>query len=70
MEKNINSEKATLLLYCPDTKGIVLSITEFIFKNGGNVIDLEQHLDVPTQTFFIRVDWEFNCFSIPKQTVS
>lgn len=70
MEKNVNSEKATLLLYCPDSKGIVLTITEFIFKNGGNVIDLEQHLDVPTQTFFMRVHWDLNGFSIPKDKIS
>ena len=69
MEKNINSEKATLLLYCPDTKGIVLAISEFIFKNGGNVIDLEQHLDIPTKTFFMRAHWDLNEFSIPKDKI-
>jgi formyltetrahydrofolate deformylase len=70
MEKNTNSEKATLLLYCPDVKGIVLTVSEFIFKNGGNVIDLEQHLDAPTKIFFMRVHWDLNGFSIPEEKIS
>ena len=70
MEKSVISEKATLLLYCPDRKGIVLAISEFIFKNGGNVIDLEQHIDAPTKTFFMRVHWDLTGFSIPKDKIN
>ena len=70
MEKNTKSEKATLLLYCQDTKGIVLTVSEFIFNNGGNVIDLEQHLDPATETFFMRVHWDLNGFSIPTDKIS
>ncbi len=66
----MNSEKATLLLYCPDAKGIVLTISEFIFNNGGNVIDLEQHLDAPSKTFFMRVHWDLDGFTIPKDKIS
>ena len=39
------SKSATLLIHCPDQKGIVISITEFIFKNGGNILYLDQHVD-------------------------
>lgn len=63
------SERATLLLYCPDTKGIVLTITEFIYKNEGNVIDLEQHIDHESGTFFMRVEWDLSDFTIPKDKI-
>lgn len=70
MDKSSNSEKATLLLYCSDTKGIVLAITGFIYKNGGNIVDLEQHIDSPTETFFMRVQWDLSEFIIPKDKIS
>jgi formyltetrahydrofolate deformylase len=63
---NPKPERATLLLFCPDAKGIVLSITEFIFKNGGNIIDLEQHIDRTSETFFMRVEWDLTDFQIPQ----
>ena len=34
---------ATLLLHCPDTKGIVYEVSRFIYENGGNIIDAQQH---------------------------
>ena len=40
------TDSATLLISCPDRKGLVASITEFIFKNEGNILHLDQHVDV------------------------
>lgn len=62
-------ETATLLLHCPDQKGIVLSVTEFIFKNGGNVIEVDQHTDVEENVFFMRVKWTTDGFAIPKDKI-
>jgi formyltetrahydrofolate deformylase len=47
---------AVLLIYCPDRKGIVAAVTQFIFAHGGNIIDLEQHVDAETNVFFMRVE--------------
>jgi formyltetrahydrofolate deformylase len=69
MDKNHSANKAIILLHCPDSKGIVLSITEFIFKNEGNILDLEQHIDKPTDRFFLRVEWDLSNFSIPKKKI-
>lgn len=63
-------ETATLLLHCPDQKGIVLAVTEFIFKNGGNVIEVDQHTDNEENIFFMRVKWSINDFAIPKDKIS
>jgi len=60
---------AILLIHCPDDKGIVLSITDFIFKNKGNIVDLDQHVDGERKIFFMRVEWSISDFSIPKDKI-
>ena len=62
------SEKrsAILLISCPDQKGLVSSVTEFIFCHGGNIIDLEQHVDIDESHFFMRIEWDLAEFSIAR----
>ncbi|MGH7884862.1 MAG: formyltetrahydrofolate deformylase [Thermodesulfobacteriota bacterium] len=57
---------AILLTHCPDRQGIVAAITEFIFKNGGNIVDLDQHVDNENKHFFMRVEWSLEDFKIPE----
>ena len=61
---NATSKSAVLLIHCPDQKGIVISITEFIFKNGGNILYLDQHVDTERQVFFMRIEWDLHDFVI------
>jgi formyltetrahydrofolate deformylase len=61
---NPKSKSAILLIHCPDQKGIVISITEFIFANGGNILYLDQHVDTERQVFFMRVEWDLHDFVI------
>ena len=61
---NATSKSAILLIHCPDQKGIVISITEFIFKNGGNILYLDQHVDTERQVFFMRIEWDLRDFVI------
>ena len=61
---NTASKSAVLLIHCPDQKGIVISITEFIFKNGGNILYLDQHVDTERQVFFMRIEWDLHDFVI------
>ncbi|MDH3973778.1 MAG: formyltetrahydrofolate deformylase [Deltaproteobacteria bacterium] len=58
---------AILLIHCPDTKGIVVSVTEFIYKNNGNITYLDQHVDDVNNTFFMRIEWTLEDFSIPPE---
>jgi len=60
---------AILLIHCPDTKGIVVSVTEFIYKNNGNITYLDQHVDDDKNTFFMRVEWTTEDFSIPHEKI-
>ncbi len=61
---------AILLIHCPDKKGIVHAVTDFLFANNGNIIDLDQHVDQDQALFFMRVEWDLTGFSIPKEKVS
>jgi formyltetrahydrofolate deformylase len=56
---------AVLLLSCPDQKGLVAKISQYIAEHGGNIIDLDEHVDAGENLFAIRVAWEMEHFSIP-----
>lgn len=44
-----------LLVSCPDQKGLVAAITEFVASRGGNILDLDQHTDPDERMFFARL---------------
>lgn len=60
---------AILLIHCPDKQGILATVTEFLNKNNGNIIYLDQHVDRQDEIFYMRVEWELNQFSIPKNKI-
>ncbi|MGF1644210.1 MAG: formyltetrahydrofolate deformylase [Thiotrichales bacterium] len=64
------SRTAILLIHCPDQKGIVVSVTEFIYKNGGNIVQLAQHVDPERGVFFMRIEWDLDGFAIPADKIS
>jgi formyltetrahydrofolate deformylase len=66
---NATAKSAILLIHCPDQKGIVISITEYIFKNGGNILYLDQHVDAERQVFFMRVEWDLHDFVISDRKI-
>jgi len=53
-------QKITLLINCPDRKGIVTTITQFILERKGNIVYLDQHVDRQEGIFFMRVESEFD----------
>ena len=69
MANEIKKNSAILLIHCPDKTGLVASITEFIYKNGGNIIDLDQHVDIENKVFFMRVEWSLEGFTIQKEKI-
>ena len=56
---------AILLLSCPDQRGLVSRISHFIYERGGNILDLDEHVDGEDGIFFIRVAWDMQNFTIP-----
>jgi len=62
-------KKAVLLLVCPDRPGIVTSLTNFVFRLGGNIVDSDQHTDLETGIFFMRIEWEYDKLKLPRATL-
>ncbi len=60
---------AILLLYCKDKQGIITDITKFITDNNGNIVYLDQYVDKVDHMFFMRIEWELNGFSIPRDKI-
>jgi formyltetrahydrofolate deformylase len=58
---------AVLLLTCRDRVGLVARIAHFIYERGGNILDLDEHVDVEDRHFFLRVSWSLDQFSIPAE---
>ncbi len=56
---------AVLLLSCPDRRGLVSMLSQFVFERGGNIVDLDEHVDPVERRFFIRISWSLEEFSIP-----
>ena len=62
-------DTAVLLIHCQDQPGLVHYVTGFIFEHGGNILDLEQHIDHQDDIFFMRVEWSLERFAIAKADI-
>lgn len=51
--------KITILIHCKDRPNIIASVTNFIAKNGGNIVYIDQHVDREQDIFFMRLESEF-----------
>jgi len=60
---------AILLLSCPDRKGIVASVSQFIYKHNGNIVHAEQYTDTKKGQFFMRIEWELDDFDLGKKEI-
>ncbi len=63
------SNHAILLISCPDKKGITASVTNFIYKNRGNILHADQHIDAQSNTFFMRIEWDMSGFSLEREGI-
>lgn len=60
------SPKAILLISCSDQPGIIARVSNFIYKNKGNIIDVDQHTIHIEGLFLMRVEWQLEGFAISK----
>lgn len=63
------NDTAILLIYCPDKPGILASVTEFINRQQGNIIYLDQYVNREEKVFFMRIEWDISHFQIPKSKI-
>ncbi len=64
------STRAVLLLSCREQKGIVATVSDFIFRNDGNIVDADEHTDFASALFLQRIEWDMDGFRIPRRDVA
>ena len=55
---------AILLIHCPDRKGLVASISTFLYEHGANIVHADQHQDIRHGLFFMRVEYALEGFDL------
>jgi formyltetrahydrofolate deformylase len=61
---------ATLLISCPDQRGLVAKFANFIYSNGGNIIHVDQHTDFAAGLFLTRIEWQLDGFNLPREFIA
>ncbi|HME36669.1 MAG TPA: formyltetrahydrofolate deformylase [Candidatus Sulfotelmatobacter sp.] len=55
---------AILLISCPDRKGEVATIADFVFRHNGNILHADEHADEESGLFLMRVEFDPKDFDI------
>ena len=61
---------AVLLISCADQRGLVASVSDFLYRNNGNIVHADQHTDREEGVFLQRVEWEIDGFAIPRDGIA
>jgi formyltetrahydrofolate deformylase len=70
VERQPVKEVAKLTISCPDRRGLVARISDFVFRNGGNFLHFDQHTDLQAGVFLARMEWELEGFQIPRERIA
>ena len=58
-----------LLIQCPDRVGLIAAVSDFLRRQGGNVVDLDEHVDRDAGMFFMRAEWELAGFALARDAI-
>lgn len=58
------SNTAILLIDSPDRKGLVASVSEFLYRHNANIIHADQHRDDDSGMFLMRIEWDLSDFTL------
>jgi formyltetrahydrofolate deformylase len=61
---------AVLLLSCPDQRGLVAAVSDFLYRHHGNIVHADQHTDRERGLFVQRVEWELAGFDIARDDIA
>lgn len=53
-----------LLIDCPDRKGIVATVSDFLYQHNANILHADQHQDAERGLFLMRVEWDLAGFDL------
>jgi formyltetrahydrofolate deformylase len=56
---------ATLLVSCPDRKGLVAALAKLLYEHGANILQAQQHTDPVEKLFFQRIRFDLSELDIP-----
>jgi len=60
---------ATLLLSCPDQKGLVATMADWVYRHDGNIVHADQHTDASEAVFFQRIEFELEGFDLDRTEI-
>ena len=55
---------AILLISCPDRKGEVATIADFVYRHNGNILHADEHADEESGLFLMRIEFDPKDFDI------
>jgi formyltetrahydrofolate deformylase len=61
---------ATLLISCPDQRGLVARTAQFVADRNGNLVHAEHHIDPSTGLFLMRIEWELDGFELERVEIA
>jgi formyltetrahydrofolate deformylase len=60
---------AILRVRCADRTGIIAALSDFVFRHGGNIFDLDQHSEPESGRFFMRLVWSVDKFNLDAEGI-
>src|SRR5688572_31757630 len=61
---------ATLLVSCPDRRGIVAALAQVLYGHGANILDSDQHTDAVAGMFFQRIRFDLSGLMSDRATLA
>ena len=62
-------QTATLLVCCPDRKGLVAALAQLLYGHGANILDADQHTDPVAGQFFQRIKFDMSELHTDRQSL-
>ena len=60
---------ATLLVSCPDRRGLVAALAQLLYGHGANILDADQHTDTMAGMFFQRIRFDLSEIHTDRRTL-
>jgi formyltetrahydrofolate deformylase len=58
------AQTGILLIDCPDRKGIVAAVADFLYRHNANILHADEHPDAQRGLFLMRVEWDLAGFDL------
>jgi formyltetrahydrofolate deformylase len=66
----MSAPTATLLVSCPDRKGLVAALAQLLYDHGANILQAQQHTEAASRTFCQRIHFETDDLDIGRDELS